>query len=53
MQMKISKDRLLSGKTEVDNAFLLKFMPFAPEIYVKIYLFGLLAATDSSAGDNA
>ena len=53
MQMKISKDRLLSGKTEVDNAFLLNFMPFAPEIYVKIYLFGLLAATDLSAGDNA
>ncbi|MDD7157747.1 MAG: DnaD domain protein [Firmicutes bacterium] len=53
MQMKIGKEKLLSGKTEVDNAFLLNFMPFAPESYVKVYLCGLLAASGANVGDNA
>ena len=53
MQMKISADRMLSGKTEVDNAFLLNFMPFAPESYVKVYLAGLLAASCGTGDDNA
>ena len=53
MQMKISADRMLAGKTEVDNSFLLNFMPFAPESYVKVYLAGLLAASCGTGDDNA
>lgn len=53
MQMKLSSERMLSEKLSVDNSFILNFMPFAPESYVKIYLTGLWAASFGTADVNA
>lgn len=53
MQMKLSNEKMLSEKLSVDNSFILNFMPFAPESYVKIYFMGLWAASFGSGEENA
>ncbi len=49
MQMKISQEKMLAEKTLLDNAFVMNYMPYAPENYVKIYITGLWAATFGTA----
>lgn len=53
MQIKLSRDKMLAEKLAVDNEFILNYMPFAPEIYVKVYLMGLWAASFDGGGDDA
>lgn len=53
MYAKLSKEAAAEGKIQIDNAFIVDFMPFAPENYVKIYLYGLsLACTLSDESLN-
>ncbi|MFR5061842.1 MAG: DnaD domain protein [Christensenellales bacterium] len=44
MYAKLSKEITSEAKIQVDNAFFTDFMPFAPENYVKVYLYGLSLA---------
>ena len=53
MQIKLSREKILDEKTAIDNAFILNYMPFAPDVYVKVYLTGLWAASNGEGGDNA
>lgn len=53
MQIKLSRDKMLAEKLALDNEFILNYMPFAPEIYVKVYLMGLWAASFDGGGDDA
>lgn len=44
MILKIGQERILSEKTMLDNSFILNYLPFAPESYVKIYVLTLFEA---------
>lgn len=44
MYTKLSKDIINRSSVEVDGAFIVDYMPFAPESYVKVYLMGLSLA---------
>lgn len=44
MQTKLSREITENEKIRIDNAFITDFMPFAPENYVKVYLYGLTLA---------
>ena len=44
MQTKLSRELTENEKIRIDNAFITDFMPFAPENYVKVYLYGLTLA---------
>ena len=39
MFAKLSKDITADYKVQIDKAFFVDFMPFAPETYVKVYLY--------------
>ena len=51
MQTKLSREITENEKIRIDNAFITDFMPFAPENYVKVYLYGLTLAYCSSEVD--
>ena len=40
-----------SGVTAVENAFIIDYMPLAPENAVKAYIYALMAASRSDAPD--
>ncbi len=44
----------LTAKTgiELDNVFILELMPFAPESYTKVYIYGKMLAEGNSGSDN-
>lgn len=44
MQTKLSRELTENEKIRLDNVFITDFMPFAPENYVKVYLYGLTLA---------
>lgn len=52
MYARLSKEITAEGKTTVDNTFFTDFMPFAPDIYVKVYLYGLMLASSSREEEN-
>lgn len=45
----------LTAKTgiELDNIFILELMPFAPENYTKVYIYGKMLAEGNSGADNS
>ena len=45
----------LTAKTgiELDNVFILELMPFAPESYTKVYIYGKMLAEGNSGADNS
>ncbi len=45
----------LSAKSSIalDNIFVLEFMPFAPESYTKVYIYGKMLAEGNGANDNS
>ncbi|MCR5809145.1 MAG: DnaD domain protein [Clostridiales bacterium] len=45
------KDRDLLDKTPVDNIFITRFMPDAPELAVKAYLYGLMQTSCPGSGE--
>lgn len=51
MQAKLSREIIENEKLRIDNAFVTDFMPFAPENYVKVYLYGLKLACFGGADD--
>lgn len=51
MQAKLSREIIENEKLRIDNAFVTDFMPFAPENYVKVYLYGLKFACFGGVGD--
>ena len=51
MFAKLSKGISTEVRVQIDNAFFVDFMPYAPESYVKVYLYGLSLAF-SGAEDN-
>lgn len=52
MFTKLSRDITSELRLAVDKAFIVDFMPFAPEAFVKVYLYGLSLAFGSE-GQNA
>lgn len=46
------KNKDLNTSTAVDNVFIKRFMPLAPELAVKAYLYGLMLLSSSSSEDN-
>lgn len=50
---RFEKNSRLLGITTVDNLFLMEYMPKAPENYVKVYLYGLMACSCADAEDIA
>ena len=53
MFAKLSKEITADYKVQIDNAFFVDFMPFAPETYVKVYLYGLSLAYAGQEGENS
>lgn len=49
---KFSIDTLANNSTPVDNIFINNYLPYAEDVYVKIYLYGLYKCQDSSSKDN-
>lgn len=39
--MKFSAEYTINRNTEIDNFFISEYMPYAPELYVKVYIYGL------------
>ena len=46
--LSLGSDYLRAGYTQVDNVFLLSYLPYADALDVKIYLLGLVIASDAS-----
>lgn len=53
MFAKLSSVEALNLKIQVDNLFILEYMPYAPESYVKVYLYGLSLASHNLDADNS
>ena len=49
---KYSTEYVASSKTEVDNLFITKYLPFTQAEFVKVYIFGLYKCNDAGAFDN-
>ena len=49
---KYSSESTLSSTTQVDNVFISEFLPNAPDVCVKVYLYGLYKCQDPNAFDN-
>ena len=49
---KYSSESTLSSTTQVDNVFISQFLPNAPDVCVKVYLYGLYKCQDPNAFDN-
>lgn len=48
----LSNEYLKEGYTQIDNTFLLKYLPDADPVDVKVYLYGLFIANSSAEYDN-
>lgn len=54
MFTRLSRENALEGKLVLDGVFVREYLPFAPENYVKVYLYGLAAAQGlCDGGDDA
>lgn len=49
---KFSSELVANNKTEIDNVFIDNFLPNAPDLCVKVYLYGLYLATNDLEFDN-
>ena len=49
---RLSSELSAKSSIELDNVFVLEFMPFAPEGYTKVYVFGKMLAEGNVAQDN-
>ena len=48
----LSLEYLKEGYTQIDNVFLLEYLPEADPVYVKVYLYGLFLANSAADYDN-
>lgn len=53
MLCKLSAVEAMNLKIPVDNLFILEYMPYAPDEYVKVYLYGLSLACHNLDADNS
>ncbi len=53
MFTKLSSEQALNQKILLDNLFIIEYMPYAPEGYVKVYLYGLSQACHNIEADNS
>lgn len=53
MFAKLSTIEAMNLKIQVDNLFILEYMPYAPDSYVKVYLYGLSLASHNLDADNS
>ncbi len=49
---RLSSELSAKSSIELDNIFILEFMPFAPENYTKVYIYGKMLAEGNSSADN-
>lgn len=49
---KYSTESVLSGTTQIDNNFLEEFLPCAPDVCVKVYIYGLYKCSNPDAFSN-
>lgn len=49
---KYSSESVLSGTTQIDNNFLSQFLPCAPDVCVKVYIYGLFKCNDPNGFSN-
>lgn len=49
---KISSELTVKSSIELDNLFVLEYMPFAPESYTKVYIYGKYLASSALNPDN-
>lgn len=49
---KFSTEQVANNKTQIDNIFIDNFLPSAPDLCVKVYLYGLYLATNDLEFDN-
>lgn len=49
---KFSASYIIKDRTSIDNAFIYDFLPYAPEMCVKIYLLGMARCANADAPDN-
>ena len=47
-----STQLVVENKTTVDNLFISSYLPFAPDVCVKVYLYGLMLCNDSNLSRN-
>lgn len=50
---RLSSELSAKSSIELDHIFILELMPFAPENYTKVYIYGKLLATGGSNADNS
>ena len=50
---KISSELTIKSSIELDNLFVLEYMPFAPESYTKVYIYGKFLASGAAESDNS
>jgi len=53
MFTKLSSEQALNQKIMLDNLFIIEYMPYAPEGYVKVFLYGLSQACHNIEADNS
>lgn len=49
---RLSSEQALNMKISVDNIFIVVYLPYAPDNYVKVYLYGLSLASHNIDADN-
>ena len=49
---KYSTESVLDGSTQVDNVFITQFLPGAPDVCVKVYLYGIYKCANPNAFNN-
>lgn len=52
-QVKLSYELSQTFSTDLDNKFIFEYMPYAPESYVKVYIFGKMLAISGNEFDNS
>lgn len=50
--VKLSSEMALASNIELENMFVLEYMPYAPENYSKAYIYGKMLATSGNEYDN-
>lgn len=50
---KLSSELSMKSSVQLDNIFILEYMPFAPESYTKVYLYGKMLAEGNGEDDNS
>lgn len=48
-----SSEAIIQEKISVDNLFIHSFMPYAPDNFTKVYLYGMFICSNSSTDDNS